>query len=83
MTTVLKVLRFDENRMCSICKIISTDDPSQYVGREFWVDLTVNADLGDMFEQELVGKTVEVDRFQPFEMIGVGVKIVDEQEAQP
>lgn len=78
MTTVLKVLKFDENRLASRCKVIATDeDPSSliYVGKEMYVDLTVDAGFGDMPESELVGKTVTVEKFQAHEYIGVGVKL--------
>ena len=78
MTTTLKINSFHEGRMCSECTVLKSTDPSMHAGRRLYVDLTVNADFSDVLESELVGKTVEVDRFQPFELIGVGVRIKEE-----
>jgi hypothetical protein len=79
MSTTLKVLSFNENRLHSLCKVIKSDDPILfYLGKEIHVDLTVNADFGEMPETELVGKTVEVERFLPFELCGIGVRIVEQ-----
>jgi hypothetical protein len=75
VTTILRVDSFHERRMLSSCTVLESDDPTLYKGCSLWVDLTVSADFGEMPERELVGKTVEVDRFQPFELIGVGVRI--------
>lgn len=75
MTTTLQINSFHEGRLCSECTVLESTDPSMYTGKRVYVDLTVNADFGDVLERELVGKTVEVDRFQPFELIGVGVRI--------
>ena len=80
MGTILKVLRFNEDHLCSECKVISSDDLGFYVGQEIKVDLTVNADFGEMPESKLTGKTVEVERFQPCEFIGVNVKVISEGE---
>lgn len=80
MTTQLKVLRFCHVKISSECKVIASDEPGMYVGKQIWCDLTVNADFGDMSESELVGKIVDVERLQPFEYIGVGVSIAEEQQ---
>lgn len=75
MTTVLKVLRFDSQRMHSDCEVVSTDVSTFYVGQRILVDLTVNGGFGDTPESELVGKVVEVNRFHPYEYLGIGVKL--------
>ena len=76
MTTKMKVIHFCYDRMSSKCDVLSTEEQNMYVGQTLYVDLTVNADFGEMHEKELVGKVVEVDRFQPLELIGIGVKVV-------
>lgn len=81
MSTKLSVIKFDHDRMASDCEVLSTDEIGLYVRQRVWVDLTVNGDLGEMFESELVGKTVTVDRFQPHEFLGIGVRLLPEGEA--
>lgn len=79
MTTKLKVLSFDENRLVSDCLVIESDEKGFYGGRRIMIDLTVNADFDNMPEAELVGKTVEVRNFQACEFIGIGVSIVEDE----
>lgn len=77
MTTELEVLEFVESRMLSKCRVVYTDGNMCSIGDRVYVDLTVNADLGEMPERELVGKTVIVEELRPCEYIGVRVKIKD------
>ena len=78
MATLLKVLSFNQKRFSSYCKVIASDNPDFYTGQEFYVDLTVDAGFVDMAESQLVGKIVEVQRFQPYEFIGVGCSIKEQ-----
>ena len=78
MSTTLRVNSFHDGRMCSDCTVLKSSDPDMYVGKRVYVDLTVNGELGEIFEHALVGKTVEVDRFQPLELLGIGVRIKEE-----
>jgi hypothetical protein len=75
MSLVLFVKEFDEDRMHSICKVVSCNDNQFRIGEQIRIDLTVDAGFGEMPEKELVGKTVSVERLQPCEFIGVGVKL--------
>lgn len=79
MATELKVVAFDTRKMCSRVEVIETDDTEFPLrqGQQLYVDLTVNADFGEMPESDLVGKTVIVERFQAHELFGIGVKIKD------
>ena len=61
--------------MHSICKVMSCNDNQFRIGEQIRIDLTVDAGFGEMPEKELVGKTVSVERLQPCEFIGVGVKL--------
>lgn len=78
MSLVLFVKKFDEDRLHSICRVLSCSDSTQVFWGDIRIDLTVDAGFGEMPERELVGKTVSVDRLQPCEYIGVGVKLCDD-----
>lgn len=75
MKTKLFVKSFNEERLISCCEVIESDILRK--GEFISVDLTVNADFGEMQEQELVGKHVFVNSFQSCEYIGVGVSLAD------
>ena len=77
MSLVLFVKKFDKERMHSICKVVSCNDKEFRFGVEIRIDLTVDAGFGEMPEEELVGKTVSVEHLQPYEFIGLGVKLLD------
>lgn len=73
MTTKLLVKSFNYDRLVSICEVIDSSELTK--GRIISVDLTVDAGFGEMPEENLVGKCVIVNSFQPCEYIGVGVKL--------
>ena len=81
MTTKILVLYYNNEKLSSNCLVISDDEYGLSKGREIWIDLTVNADFGESPESELVGKTIIIDRLQPFEFIGIGCRIVEEVTA--
>ena len=78
MTVVLFVKEFNKDRLHSVCRVVRSNTSDLYVGQEIRIDLTVDAGFGETPESELVGKTVTVDRLQPCEFIGAGVKIFEE-----
>lgn len=78
MSIKLFVKSFDNDKLMSRCIVLSKEESQFYVGKEICIDLTVNADFGEMPESELIGKTVIVDQLQPCEFIGVGVSICEE-----
>jgi hypothetical protein len=78
MSATLLVKAFDKSRLSSLCEVIESSRKDLHAGRVIWIDLTVNGDFGeDLPEQSLVGKTVVVDHFQPYEYIGVGVRLAE------
>lgn len=74
MTTKLFIESYDSEKLRSNCVVVESDDGLS-IGKRIYADLTVDGAFGEMPESELVGKTVTVDYLQPYEVIGVGVRI--------
>lgn len=76
MSTTLRVIGFNEHRMCSYCEVLSTTAESLHVGQWLYVDLTVSGDFGEVLEREFVGRTFVAEYLQPHEVLGINVKEV-------
>jgi hypothetical protein len=76
MSTTLRVDYFHTERMCSSCTVLKSTEPGLYANKQVFVDLTVNGDFGETAESTFVGKTFEVDGFQAYELLGIGVREV-------